>query len=71
MLQNFTLHTHTNEFDGKNTVAEMANAATEKNMKTIGIEELKHIRKIECLQILLANKLLFEPLKENLKEVKI
>ena len=37
MLQNFTLHTHTNEFDGKNTVAEMVNAATEKGMRTIGI----------------------------------
>ena len=37
MLQNFTLHTHTNEFDGKNTVAEMVNAAYEHGMKTIGI----------------------------------
>ena len=37
MLQYFTLHTHTNEFDGRNTPAEMVNAAYEKNMRTIGI----------------------------------
>lgn len=37
MLQNFTLHTHTNEFDGKNTVTEMVNSAYRKGMKTIGI----------------------------------
>lgn len=37
MPQNFTLHTHTNEFDGKNTAAEMINAADEHGMKTIGI----------------------------------
>ena len=37
MLQRFTLHTHTNEFDGKNTVKDMVESARQKNMHTIGI----------------------------------
>lgn len=37
MSQTFTLHTHTNLFDGKNTVAEMANVAHDQGMTAIGI----------------------------------
>lgn len=36
-MQNFTLHTHTIGFDGKNTVAEMVARATELGLATIGI----------------------------------
>lgn len=36
-MQDFTLHTHTIGFDGKNTPAEMASRATELGMHTIGI----------------------------------
>ncbi len=39
MTQDFTLHTHTNRFDGKNTVEEMVNAARERGMTTIGISD--------------------------------
>ncbi len=37
MAQDFTLHTHTNQFDGKNTVAEMAQRAKDLGMSAIGI----------------------------------
>ena len=37
MTQDFTLHTHTVGFDGKNTITEMANRASELGFKTIGI----------------------------------
>ena len=37
MVQDFTLHTHTNEFDGKNSAAEMIVAARDAGFKTIGI----------------------------------
>ncbi len=37
MIQDFTLHTHTNEFDGRNTAAEMIEAARASGFKTIGI----------------------------------
>lgn len=35
--QDFTLHTHTNEFDGKNSASEMIDAARNAGFKTIGI----------------------------------
>lgn len=35
--QDFTLHTHTYEFDGKNTATEMISAARKSGFKTIGI----------------------------------
>ena len=35
-MQNFSLHTHTLGFDGKNTEQEMLNKASEKGLKTIG-----------------------------------
>lgn len=37
MAQDFTLHTHSNQFDGKNTVAEMVVRAHELGMSAIGI----------------------------------
>ena len=37
MAQDFTLHTHTNQFDGKNSVAEMAQRAKDLGMSAIGI----------------------------------
>lgn len=37
MSQKFTLHTHTNQFDGKNTVAEMVATAQKHGMTAIGI----------------------------------
>lgn len=37
MIQNFTLHTHTVGFDGRNTVAQMVNAAHLAHFHTIGI----------------------------------
>ena len=37
LCQDFTLHTHTNEFDGKNTAADMIAAARDAGFKTIGI----------------------------------
>ena len=37
MSQNFTLHTHTNLFDGKNTATEMIDAAQQCGMVAIGI----------------------------------
>ncbi len=37
MRQDFTLHTHSIGFDGRNTVAEMVARATEAGFKTIGI----------------------------------
>ena len=37
MTQDFSLHTHTNQFDGKNTVAEMVCAAKKAGLTTIGI----------------------------------
>ncbi len=37
IIQDFTLHTHTIGFDGKNTSAEMIAAARDKDFKTIGI----------------------------------
>ncbi len=37
MTQDFTLHTHTNQFDGKNSVAEMVIMAHELGMSAIGI----------------------------------
>ena len=39
MSQDFTLHTHTNRFDGKNTITEMATAARERGMMAIGISD--------------------------------
>ena len=36
-MQNYTLHTHTVGFDGKNTVLEMVRRAQQLNLKTIGI----------------------------------
>ena len=37
MIQDFTLHTHTLGFDGKNTIAEMATVAENNGMEFIGI----------------------------------
>lgn len=37
MMQDFTLHTHTVEFDGKNTPEQMVDAAQKCGMKTIGV----------------------------------
>ena len=37
MMQNYTLHTHTVGFDGRNAVMEMVNRARELGLKTIGI----------------------------------
>lgn len=37
MIQDFTLHTHTNEFDGRNSIDEMINRATDMEMSAIGI----------------------------------
>lgn len=37
MVQDFTLHTHTIGFDGKNTIQEMANAAEDNGMEFIGV----------------------------------
>ncbi len=37
MIQDFTLHTHTIDFDGKNTAEQMINAAQQYGIKTIGI----------------------------------
>lgn len=37
MIQDFTLHTHTKQFDGKNSVAEMVARAHELDMSAIGI----------------------------------
>ena len=37
MIQNYTLHTHTVGFDGRNAVMEMVNRAREIGLKTIGI----------------------------------
>lgn len=37
MVQDFTIHTHTIGFDGRNSVAEMAERAKELNMSAIGI----------------------------------
>lgn len=37
MLQNFSLHTHTVGFDGRNTVADMAQSAATRGMNAIGI----------------------------------
>lgn len=37
MIQDFTLHTHTNEFDGQNSINEMINRAADMEMSAIGI----------------------------------
>ena len=37
MVQDFTLHTHTIDFDGKNTAEQMVDAAKKFGMKTVGI----------------------------------
>ena len=37
MVQDFTLHTHTLGFDGKNTIQEMAKTAEDNGMEFIGI----------------------------------
>ncbi len=39
MSQDFTLHTHTNLFDGKNSVSEMIAAAKKSGMQAIGISD--------------------------------
>ena len=48
-MQNYTLHTHTVGFDGKNTVLEMVRRAQQLNLKTIGISNHfivhQHIKK--------------------------